>query len=32
MDKLTDLLIKSGLALTVVLLVFTLIKTVKLYF
>lgn len=32
MDKLTEFLIKSCLALTVVLLVFTLIKTVKLYF
>jgi len=31
-NKLNEMLIKSGLALTVVLMVFTLIRTVKLYF
>ena len=32
MDKLINLLIKSGIALTVVLIVFTLTKIVKLHF
>jgi hypothetical protein len=32
MDKLTDLIIKSGIALTVVLIVFTLTKIVKFHF